>query len=178
MFAMTIVGITVMLAPWLQKILYHRHDLYGMQILQWCLPSLIGYAFVQVYGTVMTATGSIVAFCYFNLAAVFINVLLNLFLIPQYGALGCCISAICSQVLLGIATMIFVHKKLKAAIDGRSLILYLLNGLGICGVLYILLKTPINTLLLLPLVILITFLVMWGSKMISLNNWQNFLKKR
>ena len=80
MFAVTIVAIVIMLAPWLQKILYHRDDAYSIKILRWCLPALIGYSFVQVYGTVMTATASIVNFCYLNLAAVFINIILNLFL--------------------------------------------------------------------------------------------------
>ncbi|HMG67366.1 MAG TPA: hypothetical protein VK588_06755, partial [Chitinophagaceae bacterium] len=45
MFAVTIAAATIMLAPALQKILYHRDDLYGVRILQWCLPALVGYAF-------------------------------------------------------------------------------------------------------------------------------------
>ena len=66
MFAITIVVSRIMLAPSLQQILYHRNDAYGIQVFQWCLPALIGYGLTQVYGTVMTATGSIVAFCYLN----------------------------------------------------------------------------------------------------------------
>ena len=178
MFAVTVVAITVMLAPSLQKILYHRNDEYSVQVLQWCLPALIGYGLTQVYGTVMTATGDVIAFCYFNLAAVVVNICMNLFLIPHYGAFGCCISALCSQVLLGLSTMTFVHRKLKTPIDSTSLIFYLLNGLIICAVLYGLVKVPVNTLLLIPLASLITFLVMWLGKMISLNSWLSFLKKR
>jgi len=96
MFAVTIAAIVIVLAPSLQKILYHRDDAYSVKVLRWCLPALIGYSFVQVYGTVMTATGSVVAFCYLNLVAVLINIILNLFLIPHYGAFGCCISALWS----------------------------------------------------------------------------------
>lgn len=178
MFAVAIAAITIMLAPWLQNILYHRNDRYGIQILQWCLPALIGYGFTQVYGTVMTATGSIATFCYFNLFAVIINIMMNLFLIPRYGAFGCCVSALCSQYFLGISTMIFVHQKLKTSVGVASLFYYLLNGLIICGVLYFLIKTPVNTIWLIPLVALITFLVMWIGKMIPLNTWLNFLKKQ
>jgi O-antigen/teichoic acid export membrane protein len=178
MFAITIVAITIMLAPWLQQILYHRHDEYSVQILQWCLPALIGYALVQVYGTVMTATGSIVSFCYLNAGAVAINVMMNLFLIPQYGAFGCCISALSSQLLLGIATMFFVHKKLRISADVRSIIIYLLNGLTIIAMLYGLSKVSVTIWLLLVVAICITFVFMWLSKMISLNNWLSFLKKQ
>ena len=178
MFAVTIAAITVMLARELQEILYHRADAYGIRILRWCLPALIGYALMQVYGTVMTATGAIVSFCYLNFVAVTINVMMNLFLIPRYGAFGCCISALCSQLFLGLSTMVFVHYRMRISADVRSLIFYSLNGLVICGVLYILMRTRLNALLLIPFVVLITFLVMWVSKMVSLSSWLSFLKKQ
>jgi len=178
MFAVTIAAITIMLAPWLQKILYHRIDPYGVEILQWCLPALIGYAFVQVYGTVMTATGSIGAFCMLNVVAVTVNVIMNLFLIPRYGAFGCCVSALCSQVLLGIATMASVHKKLKTIVNKRSLILYFAHGALLLAGLYGLLKLPVSPGFLLAIVVLVTLLFMSFSKMISLNNWRSFVKKQ
>jgi O-antigen/teichoic acid export membrane protein len=178
MFAVTMAAIAVMLAPWLQKILYHRHDDYSVQVLQWCLPALIGYSLVQVYGTVMTATGSITAFCYLNLAAVVINIVLNLFLIPSYGAFGCCIAALCSQAFLAVATMVFVNDKLKIPADARSLSLYLLNGLLVCSVLYFLSKTSFNSWLTLFVAMLVSFFIMWSTKLIPLNSWLGFLKKQ
>jgi O-antigen/teichoic acid export membrane protein len=178
MFALTVVVIAVLLAPWLQRILYHRDDLYGARILRWCLPSLIGYALVQVYGTVMTATGSIVAFCYLNVSAVAMNVVINLALIPGYGAFGCCISALCSQLLLGFGTMIFVHRKLKVAIDVKSLLLYLLNGLLLWAVIEALLKASINPWSVPAAGALITLVFMWFTKMIPVNNRFNILKKQ
>jgi O-antigen/teichoic acid export membrane protein len=131
-----------------------------------------------VYGTVMTATGSIVAFCYLNLVAVVMNIILNFFLIPKYGAFGCCVSALCSQLTLGLATMIFVHRNFGTSIHRQSLIVYLLNGLFLWGVLYAFLKTHLNTWLLVSMAALVTLVVMWIAKMISLNNWLGFLKKR
>jgi len=177
MFAVTIVAIVIMLAPWLQKILYHRDDAYSIKILRWCLPALIGYSFVQVYGTVMTATGSIVNFCYLNLAAVFINIILNLFLIPRYGAFGCCVSALCSQAFLAIATMISVNAKLKISANANSLGLYILNGVAISAVLFFLSKTSLNTWFTLTIAMLASLIIMWSTKMISLNSWLSFLKK-
>ena len=177
MFAVIMAAIAIMLAPWLHKILYHRNDGYSIKVLQWCLPVLIGYSFVQVYGTVMTATGNIVAFCYLNLTAVIINIILNLFLIPSHGAFGCCISALCSQAFLAVATMSFVNRKLKISSGVKSLALYLLTGLLISAALYLLSKTSLNTWFALPVAMLIGFLIMWSTRMISLNNWLSFLKK-
>jgi len=145
--------------------------------LRWCLPVLIGYSFVQVYGTVMTATGCVVAFCYLNLGAVLINITLNLILIPPYGAFGCCISALCSQVFLALATMIFVNGKLKISVGARSLALYLLNGIVVGAVLYFLSRTSLNTWLTLFLGALASLLFMWSTKMMSLNSWLGFLNK-
>ena len=178
MFAVTIAAIAIMLAPWLQKILYHRSDVYSIKVLRWCLPVLIGYSFVQVYGTVMTATGNITAFCYLNLVAVVINIVLNLFLIPSYGAFGCCIAALCSQAFLAVATMVFVNYKLKIPPDARSLSLYLLNGLLVCSVLYFLSKTSFNLWLTLFVAMLVSLFIMWSTKLISLNSWSGFLKKQ
>lgn len=177
MFAITVTAIVIMLAPGLEQILYHRSDAYGIQILRWCLPALIGYALSQVYGTVMTATGNIVAFCYLNLLAVTINLVMNLFLIPSYGAFGCCISALCSQFFLGLSTMVFIHRKMRMDTDARSLVIYLLNGIVICAVLFVLTKISVNSLLLIPTVGLVSFFIMWISKMISMNSWLSFLKK-
>lgn len=178
MIAITISAISIMLAPALQIILYHRHDPYGVQILQWCLPALIGYGLSQVYGTIMTATGSIVSFCYLNFVAVTINVVMNVLLIPKYGALSCCISALCSQLFLGIASTAFVHHKLKTSVDARSICLYVFDGLILCGFMYFLSKTSISALVMIPVVVLITFLVMWLGKLVSLNTWLSFLKKQ
>jgi len=177
MFAVTIAAIAIVLAPWLQKILYHRSDAYSIQVLRWCLPALIGYSLVQVYGTVMTATGSIIAFCYLNLAAVIINIVLNIFLIPSHGALGCCIAAVCSQAFLAVATMVFVNNKLKMAAGARSLGIYLLNGLLVGAVLYFLSKTQVNSWFTLVIATLVSFFMIWSTKLISLNSWLGFLKK-
>jgi O-antigen/teichoic acid export membrane protein len=177
MFAVTVSAVAIIMAPWLQRILYHRNDNYDIQIMQWCLPALVGYGFTQVYGTVMTATGSVIDFCYLNFVAVVLNILMNLFLIPKYGAFGCCLAALVSQLCLGISTMIFVHKKFGISIGVKSLIFYVLNGLIICTILYALMQTSINNLFLLPVAALIAIIIMWFSKMISLNSWLNLLKK-
>ena len=178
MFAITVSSITIVLATGIQQLLYHRTDLYGVQILRWCLPSLIGYGLTQVYGTVMTATGRIRAFAYFNLAAVVINVTLNVLLIPKWGAFGCCISALCSQLFLGLSTMTFVHKDLRMAADVRSLVFYPITGLLICVLLYGLLKATLNLSLLILVAGLTAFLVMSLTRMISLSGLLGFLKKQ
>jgi hypothetical protein len=85
---------------------------------------------------------------------------------------------LCSQAFLAIATMTFVNGKLKIAASANSLGIYLLNGLVISAVLYFLSKTSLNTWFTLVIAMLISVLMMWLARMISLNSWLNFLKKQ
>jgi O-antigen/teichoic acid export membrane protein len=178
MFAATMIAITWMLGPWLEKILYHRDDLYSIRVLQYCLSALIGYSLMQVYGTVMTATGNIRSFCYLNLFALVINLVLNLFLIPRYGALGCSFAALASEMLLGLSTMIFVHRKLKTAFHLSSLFIYLANGALVCGTIYLLTLAHIAPVIAVGIAAFMVLLLMWLTKLGSINSWLSFIKKQ
>ena len=60
-FSLGIACTGIFLAPWMQNILYHNNNSESIEVLKWCLPALIGYSFVHIYGTLLTATGHILA---------------------------------------------------------------------------------------------------------------------
>lgn len=134
--AMGIALVAILMAPWLQHILYPAANGNTIEVLQWCLPALIGYTLVNIYGTVMTAAGHIRSFCIITAIAVAVNITLNLILIPHYGAVGCCIASLISQTGCGIATIWFVKKQLRVNIDIRSLLIYIIIAGLIGTVLY------------------------------------------
>lgn len=134
--AIGIALVAIFMASWLQQILYPSGNGNIIAVLQWCLPALIGYTLVNIYGTALTATGHIRIFCIITAVAVAINIVLNLVLIPRYGAIGCCIAALSSQTICGVAAMWIVKKELSVNIDPRSLIIYLIIGASIGAVLY------------------------------------------
>src|SRR5258706_4723134 len=80
-FSITFACVVVFLGSWIQKILYHHDEPGYTAVLQWCLPVLVGYSLIQIYGTVMTATGHIISFIYITLISVVINILINILLI-------------------------------------------------------------------------------------------------
>jgi O-antigen/teichoic acid export membrane protein len=131
LYAFFIVVTVFFLAPWLQQILYHNENKDSIKVLQWCMLPLIGYSLTQIYGTVMTATGNIISFAYLNLAAVIINVVLNIILIPLYGALGCCYAALASQLFCGIATMVFVNRRSGISYQLNLLALSIITALAL-----------------------------------------------
>lgn len=132
MFAIGVSCISIFMAPWIQDMLYHHQDEKAVNVLQWCLPALIGYSLTHIYGTALTATGHIASFCKMLMVSVVLNLGLNLLLIPSLGAMGCCIAALSSQLLTGIGVTMYARQKLQIDLDSRSLVVYLLTAALLC----------------------------------------------
>lgn len=128
LLSVSAIAFILALTPLLQSLLYHDQNPYAIEVLQYCIPALIGYALVQVYGTVLTATGHIRSFCYIVFAALILNTGLNLLLIPDYGALGCCYSALVSHTACGIATTYLATSKSGLSVYLRSGLACILIG--------------------------------------------------
>lgn len=175
LFSLLIISTTVFLAPWIQQILYHHYDKAGIEVLQLCLPALIGYSLVQVYGTVMTATGQVVPFCYITLLAVVLNIILNLLLIPGYGAKGCCIAALISQGCCGITAMLYVQRKSGINVHFRSLLMYIFIGVTLCAFYYLCRDMNISRWLLIMVAGLITVIAAIIFKLVDIKKWRNLL---
>jgi O-antigen/teichoic acid export membrane protein len=152
--------------------LYHHADAASIEVLQYCMPALIGYSLVYVYGTVMTATGHIVAFSYITLISVIINLVLNLLLIPLSGATGSCIAALFSQGFSGIATMWYVNQKLKISIDLRSCLIYIFIGGLVGGFLYVANEWPVNKLLIIFGAAIIAVTVLLFTRLVNIKSWK------
>lgn len=159
------------LAPWIQQSLYHTSDEAHIKVLQLSMPALIGYSLVQVYGTVLTATGRIVAFCYINLVAVIINVLINLLLIPSLGAKGSALASLASQSFCGIAAMVYVNEKLGIRYHFRLLLMYIFTAAILSGFFYGLKDAGVSKWLLLAAGGMITLVVMIVTNIRGIKAW-------
>jgi O-antigen/teichoic acid export membrane protein len=171
-FSITVSCILIFLAPWIQKTLYHHNDPGYIEVLQWCVPALIGYSLVQVYGTVMTATGHIVAFSYITLFSVVINTLINILLIPSLGAKGSCLAALISQFFCGIATLVYARQKLYIPVDIRSGIIYIFIGGVVCAFLYAGKSLPLSNWLIIVITGIIALVMLWLTKLVDLKTWK------
>lgn len=177
MFSIAIACVAFFLAPWIQQILYHQNDRDAIEVMQYCLPALIGYSLVQVYGTVMTATGHIVSFCYITLIAVLINVSLNLLLIPTLGAKGSCFAALASQGFCGIMVTIYVWKKSAVNIHFSSVIIYIFTAVILSGFLYWGKETGINPLVLVIGTAIILLVIMIAVRLLNFSKWLRSLQR-
>src|SRR5690606_21499265 len=124
----------------------------------------------SVYGTVMTATGHIYAFCLITAGALIVNVTINLLLIPGEGALACCIAALVSQGLCGIATMIYCKTHLRVTIHPRSVIIYTFNTALLCVLFYY--GKMISPWLLAVIAVFITAITAVATGLVTKRNWK------
>ena len=174
--AVSLSCIAIFLAPWLHGVLYQHDEAGSVAILQWCIPALIGYSLIQVYGTVLTATGHITAFSYITLVSVIVNLLLNFLLIPSMGAKGSCIAALISQGISGIATIWYARQKLHIAIDMASILIYIFTGGLLCGFLYLSRDWILNKLLIIIGAGAISLFVLLITRLIDLKSWKISLR--
>jgi O-antigen/teichoic acid export membrane protein len=135
----TIIGlvcVVVFFAPWIHDRLYVHSDPYAVSVMQWAFPALIGYSLVHIYGSIMTASGYIRQFCMLTGIAVIMNLILNVILIPYFGAEGAAFAALATQTLCGIATMLFVRQKLSVPLHISSLLIYIFIAFALCFYFY------------------------------------------
>lgn len=175
-FSLFISITTIFLAPWIQQLLYHNNNAAAITLLQYCLPALAGYSLVQVYGTVMTATGHIVPFCYIVLSSVVLNVILNLLLIPGHGAKGSCIAALVSQAYCGLTTLTYCRLKLKIPVQFRSLLVYVLLGALLCGFFYFCRSVTFSKWFLAAGAGIISLIVALSAKWADIGKWKKLFK--
>ena len=95
-------------------LLYHRQDIYWVQIYLLLLGSILGIGSVYIYGSLLTAAGKIKTINIMVSIGVMVNVGLNLYLIPEYKALGAAMSFLITQSLMGVLHFIYGRKYLTS----------------------------------------------------------------
>lgn len=176
-YATVVAMVAIFLSPWLQWLLYHQTDAYSIEVMAWCLPAIIGYSLMYIYGTVMTATGHINALCLITAGSVVINLTLNLLFIPTMGAKACCLAALVSQGAGAIAAMVYARQKLKVPLDTGSLLI----NIFIAGVLFALLywgdQWPVSKWGLVIAASMIAILILIATRLFKPGEWMTSLKK-
>ena len=141
------------------------------------MPALIGYSLVNIYGTIMTAIGKILPFCYITLISVVINITLNFFLISSLGAKGSCIAALTSQWFCGITSMMYIKRKTGIRIHLRSLLTYIFTAVILSVFFYWGNNLPVSKWLLITAAGIITLLLMIITKLFSIKIWIASLRR-
>ena len=106
---------------WIDLNFYNSENRHDTEVLQLCMLALPGYYLVHIYSSVLTANAAYWQLIRVLFVCVAVNFIANIILIPHYGALGCCLSALFSQYLCGI--WLFVKAKLQNRDDFKKQLL-------------------------------------------------------
>lgn len=102
-------------------LLYHNSTPYWSIIFGWLMVSFIPMSSIYIFGTLLTAKGSLKMLNLIALGGVVINVGLNLFLIPAYGALGATFATLITQVFAAVAHVIIANRQFSFVYTPREL---------------------------------------------------------
>ncbi len=77
----------------------------------------VGNCMFYIYGTLMTANENLKSLNRIAFGGLFLNVLLNLWLIPTYTAFGAALATAATQLFAGALQMVFVYQHFKLKLD-------------------------------------------------------------
>ncbi len=107
--AITLVLATIFYSEDIMIFLYKDATFYWGNVLMYLMISFIALSGIQIYGTLLTANGSLMKMNIIFVIGVFINVVLNYFLINLYKAEGAAIATIITQFFVLIAQVQLVN---------------------------------------------------------------------
>lgn len=112
-FAITTVVILIFFRVPILELLYHDHIAESADVFKILLPCLIPISFTYIFGTLLTANGSMRLLNISALAGIGVNILVNLVLIPLLHAKGAAIASLSTQTVVCILQVIIAFKLLK-----------------------------------------------------------------
>lgn len=126
---MTKLAMVVMLVPAIMGVAYCY--VYGDTIMEWlyvnhgnentivfelCISSVIPYCVMYIFGTMLTARGKMKVLIYTALAALLINVIANMILIPLMGARGAATVALVTHSFVALFNLLYCLKYMRLRI--------------------------------------------------------------
>lgn len=128
----------------IMRLLYQDSNNYWAEIFGWLMLNFIPMSSVYVFGTLLTAKGSLKILNFIALAGMTINVGLNLFLIPNYGALGATFATLITQIFVAVVHITAANRQFNFDYEWKDI--FKLSGFTIICVvaLFVIRLSPYN----------------------------------
>lgn len=94
-------------------LLYTDHVAASVGVFSLLLPCIIPVSFTYIFGTLLTANGSLKKLNITALIGIFVNVIINIILIPRMQARGAAIASISTQTVVSALQLVIAMKELK-----------------------------------------------------------------
>lgn len=102
LFSVSAAILCVFFGDEIMRLLYHHTSSYSTRIFSLLMISFIPISSVYIFGTLLTAHGSMKILNIIAVGGILVNVILNLALIPGYGAFGTTVATIFTQTVVAL----------------------------------------------------------------------------
>jgi O-antigen/teichoic acid export membrane protein len=113
-------------AEFILNLIYDHNVASAIPTFQWLMFSFVGMCITLIFGTLMTANGNLKFLNFISFGGIVLNVSLNVYLIPSYGAAGAAFATLSTQSITALFQLIFCLKSFKIKVSPKLLIQYLL----------------------------------------------------
>lgn len=110
----------------LMQLLYHQHTLESSMLLGILMVSFLFISINYIFGTLLTAHGSIKRLNYISLIGVAVSLIINFSLIPHYKSLGAAIANLITQLIVAILQVFLAYRLFNFKVEFKSYGVYLL----------------------------------------------------
>ncbi|MDB3906401.1 oligosaccharide flippase family protein [Crocinitomicaceae bacterium] len=120
------------------SLIYKNNVSESYEAFQLLMFSFIGMCATILYGTLLTARGNMRFLNSISAIGIVINITMNVFLIPDYGAKGAAVATVITQSLISAIQFVYSVRVIKVPFPVKEVILFVLYVGGLLGICYFL----------------------------------------
>ncbi len=162
----------------IMQLLYIENAMDSAEVLRLLMLTFVAVASTYIFGTYLTAKGSLKALNIIALIGLAINLIFNMILIPLYKSYGAAIATLITQVFVIFAQVYIVGKKEKWKISPLYISRFLVFIIGLLGISYFAQKLNLNWGLGIALIIFAGLLLSLFTKLIHIKSLITILKNK
>ena len=162
----------------MMALMYKNSTAYWSQIFGWLMFTFIPMSSIYVFGTLLTANGSLKVLNFIALGGMFLNIGLNLYLIPHYGALGATFATLVTQFLAAGAHIVAANRTFGFVYEGREFLRLLAYALLSCLILVLIKMLPVDWRTSLVLASAACLLLAAVARLVPLSEFMDMVKLR
>jgi O-antigen/teichoic acid export membrane protein len=160
----------------IMQLLYHQHIESSSTIFAILMIGFISISTTYIFGTLLTANGSLK---HLNIMAVFgvaVNIILNFILIPKLQATGSAIASLTTQTFTALVQVIIAIKIFKFRINYKLLILLLIFAAGVILFGLMSKNLPYNWMINATFMLIMSFVLAFGIGLIKIKDLYSIIK--
>lgn len=165
--AMLMIGFCYTNSEFIVKLIYHTNVKESIPSFQWLMLSFIGMCFSLIFGTLLTAHGSLVTLIRYSTFAIVVNLSVNFTLIPSLGAEGAAIAAFSTQTFVALLQFFYTARLFDFEFSVKMVNRYILYTISIFAIFFFLQTKKVNYVHLV-IELVLGIIAMFATKMVHI----------